>query len=217
MTNPTQPRLAGTALEVEHDTRLRKMNRIATALKKQGDMDGAIEMLQDIKQYILDEGMRGLTSDLLRLPKYMQQAGRFAEAITEIKWLIDNPARLCFKRAQSWTDHHVPFFHQRHLADTHKAAALICKREKNDQLYKHHSELASHHHAKSRRLNALLRAEEKVRREAFEQEKAKWKNHQASAEDQPLLREAARALLHGDQAKAMQVMTAIAKRRAKPG
>lgn len=113
-----------------------QLDRQATALKKAGDMDGAIAALRKRKALL---GVQ-YTDD--KLAKYLQAAGRFNEAMTEIQWLLDNTyawARIMF-------DHQPPSVqllqHTIRAAQIHGAASLICKRAKQPALEAEHSALS---------------------------------------------------------------------------
>lgn len=115
-----------------------RLEREATALKQAGDWNGAIEALR--KSAVL----RGISGGDTRLAKYLQQAGRFDEAMAEIKTLIDDSgawAKSNFGHQPSNVQHC-----QRAgwLARIHDDAILLCKREKQ-------SDLLATHEAESKR------------------------------------------------------------------
>ena len=60
------------------------LNREATQAKKAGDIDRAVALLQKAK------AIAGQDYDDTRLAKFLEAAGRFDEAMVEVKWLLDN-------------------------------------------------------------------------------------------------------------------------------
>lgn len=65
-----------------------KFLREATAKKKAGDMDGAIESLRDAYKVISKTSINYTIDPYLRLPLYLQQAGKNDEAWSEFNRLI---------------------------------------------------------------------------------------------------------------------------------
>lgn len=112
-----------------------QLDRQATALKKAGDLKGAIAALQKRK------AIMGLQWQDDKLAKYLQAAGRFDEAMAEIQWLLDN--------SHAWAQ--ALFGHQPtsvqllqrtiRCGQIHGAAALICKRAKHHDLQAQHERL----------------------------------------------------------------------------
>lgn len=140
------------AFEKSDDTRL---NQIATAFKKAGDMASAIKTLRKIKA---DSG--DVYADT-KLAKYLQSAGLFDESMREIQWLLDH--------SHAWAK--ALFGHQPvciiqcqragWCARVHSAAALICKRSKQPELQAKHQEFYERYLSISRRLRPIGNADEK--------------------------------------------------------
>lgn len=108
------------------------LDRKATALKKAGDWDGAIAALRRRKALL------GVEYQDDKLAKYLQAAGRFDDALSEIQWLLDNTHAWA-----QWGLSHQPasvLLCQRTIrrGQIHNAAALICKRAKAHELQAHH-------------------------------------------------------------------------------
>lgn len=109
-----------------------QLDRRATALRKAGDWDGAIDALRRRKELMGEQWADD------KLAKYLQRAGRFDEAMAEIAWLVEH--------AQAWAAwgfaHQPASVLQRqragYLARVHGAAMLICKREARADLLAHH-------------------------------------------------------------------------------
>lgn len=67
------------------------LHRNATALKSEGDLDGAINLLLQAKTLANQNPISCPIDSWLRLPLFLQQAGRFDEAMAEFNELLENP------------------------------------------------------------------------------------------------------------------------------
>lgn len=138
-----------------------ELNREATKAKAAGNWDAAIALLRKAK------AIRGALYDDVRLAKFLQQAGRFDEAITEIQWLIDH--------ANAWAEetlsnHPRSMRRQQqagHMSRIHREAALICKREKMENLRRQHE--AEHLRWRDifEKLEPVVEAERQRRKDEF--------------------------------------------------
>ena len=134
-----------------------QLDRQATAAKKRGDWDAAITALRKRKALLGDQWVDD------KLAKYLQQAGRFEEAMLEMQWLLNH--------SQAWsrlTFGHQPVSvqqsqHAGHSARLHKAAALICKREAQFEVQAKHEHLADSYMSIRVRLEPIANAERKAR------------------------------------------------------
>lgn len=101
-----------------------QLDRQATALKRAGDMDGAIAALQRRK------ALHGELWTDDKLAKYLQQAGRFDEALQEVEWLAENShewARQVFGHQPATVRQRQRVVQVVHVLE---AGVLICKRAK---------------------------------------------------------------------------------------
>lgn len=138
-----------------------QLDRQATALKKAGDWGGAIAALQKRK------AIMGLQWQDDKLAKYLQAAGRFDEAMTEIQWLLDN--------SHAWAV--ASFSHQpastllkqraTRRSQIHGAAALICKRAKRADLQAEHERLRDACWELKEKLTPVAEADMKQRMRAW--------------------------------------------------
>ncbi|CAM5787543.1 hypothetical protein ACFOHU_07985 [Ottowia pentelensis] len=133
-----------------------KLDRRATGLRRAGDWDGAIAALRQRKALMGEQWMDD------KLAKYLQRAGRFDEAMAEIQWLLDH-SQARARRALG----HQPVSaqqagHATHCMLVHRAAALICQRERRADLQAHHEHLAERYGAIRQRLAPIARAEMKA-------------------------------------------------------
>lgn len=125
---PTAPAMSmSISFSVRDMSDYRRLNREATQAKGR-DWARAVALLQEAKAL---EGDRYFDT---RLAKFLQEAGRFEEALAEIQWLLDRvelrlPSVSGSKRARH---------RARLVADIHHDAALICRREGRDNLAAEH-------------------------------------------------------------------------------
>lgn len=124
VTYETLPKYAGgtgTSITATIDEETAELNREATRLKNAGDWDGAIVALKKARERT--------DSDDLRLPLFLQQAGRFDEAMTEFNRIL---SRVDERFARDLS--HQPEFIQKGQALHEKATIydkmrLACKRQ----------------------------------------------------------------------------------------
>jgi len=150
-----------------------QLDRRATALKKAGDWDGAIAALRQRKALL------GVQWDDDKLAKYLQQAGRFDEAMAEIQWLLDHSQARVRKLFGHQPVSAQQASHARFSGGMHRAAALICKREGRSDLAATHATVADRYMAIVQRLDPIGRAEIEARSQ--EREAA----HRAAMEADP--------------------------------
>lgn len=150
----------GLAFEESEFSRLKKE---AKALKRAGDLDGAIASLQRAKA--TQEDMYQDT----KLALYLQKAGRFEEAMEEFAWLLTNSTAW----AQAMFGHQPVSVIQGQRAGwcarIHAKARLACEREKRLDLAAEHALLAEKYMRISQRLRPLGDAEVKARSAAWEE------------------------------------------------
>lgn len=106
------------------------LHRAATAMKDSGDVDKAIYALQKAQKLMRESSFSHTTESWLRLPLFLQQGGKFDEAMVEFDRLLDDTdARIADEFS------HQPEFIQ-HGATHHVRATiydkmrLACKRQK---------------------------------------------------------------------------------------
>lgn len=128
-----------------------QLDRQATAFKKAGDWDGAIAALRQRKSLL------GLRWDDLKLAKYLQQAGRFDEAMAEVQWLLDQAPAYCQALFGHQPQAIVQCQEVGYRARLHAGAALICKRAKAVELQAHHQAQADRLGEEALRLRPLSR------------------------------------------------------------
>lgn len=140
-----------------------RLNKQATALKKAGDLDGAIEVLRQVK------ALQGDLYQDTRLAKFLQHSGAIDAALTEIQWLLDH--------SQAWAQ--ALFGHQPvsiiqcqragWCSRVHADAALICKRAKRPELQAQHEQLQERYASIRSRLKPLADADLKAKFSALEE------------------------------------------------
>ncbi|MBX9836008.1 MAG: hypothetical protein K2X65_07510 [Burkholderiaceae bacterium] len=129
------------------------LEKKATALKKEGDWDGAIAALRKAK------ALHGGLYQSTRLAKFLQQAGHLEEALQEIEWLVEHsqewakamfahqPAAVLQRQRVGW------------LIRVHGDAVLICKRTKRSDLQAEHEQKKDAYASLLEQINPVADAE----------------------------------------------------------
>lgn len=143
-----------------------ELDRRATALKRSGDWDGAIAALRERKAVF------GVQWTDTKLAKYLQQAGRFDEAMAEIQWLIDHSQAWA-----AWGMSHQPASVMQcqrvsYIARLHGAAVLICKRAGRADLMARHQTQRDTYAALQAKLEPIANADAKRDRQELEEANA---------------------------------------------
>lgn len=112
-----------------------ELEKNATALKKSGDLEGAIKLLK--KAFEMRQRTGGMQADsLTKYPLYLQAAGRLDEAIVAFSWLIYNAEKMVALAPEMIDE--PPFVIQEHtqrlLAGVYEKAALACRRSNRNDL-----------------------------------------------------------------------------------
>lgn len=143
-----------------------RLNKQATALKKAGDMPGAIAALRRVK------ALEGDLYQETRLAKFLQDAGQLDAALAEIQWLLDHSQA----QAQASFGHQPTSVIQCQRAGwcarVHAAAALICKRSKRLDMQVQHEALQARYAALAQRLRPLADTDRKTKFMAWEKAKS---------------------------------------------
>jgi tetratricopeptide (TPR) repeat protein len=82
------------------DDKLAELLRQATAFKDKNDWDAALTTLAEAKTLMLVSPVSYPAETWCKYPLYLQQAGRFAEAMTEFQFLLDDLERRARRDAQ---------------------------------------------------------------------------------------------------------------------
>lgn len=82
------------------DDRVAELLKQATVLKEQKEWDAALVVLFEAKQLMLVSPVSYPAATWCKYPLYLQQAGRFEEAIVEFQFLLDDLERRARKDAQ---------------------------------------------------------------------------------------------------------------------
>lgn len=142
-----------------------KLERLATRLKKEGNLEGAIVALRRANDSGGDVGTR--------LAKYLQQAGRIDEALTEIQRLLDGSDA----RAKALFSHQPTSVILRqktgYRARIHKDAALICKRARRFDMQAHHEGKYESLMELVWKIDDVADADQAARRSAWDEARAK--------------------------------------------
>lgn len=82
------------------DDRVAELLRQATAFKDQKDWDAALTVLAEAKRLMLVSPVSYPAETWCKYPLYLQQAGRFEEAISEFQFLLDDLERRARRDSQ---------------------------------------------------------------------------------------------------------------------
>ncbi len=139
------------------------LEKQATALKKEGDWDGALAALRKVK------ALHGGLYQSTRLAKFLQQAGHLDEALQEIEWLVEH--------SQQWAK--AMFAHQPAvvlqcqrvgwLVRVYGDAVLICKRAKRTDLQAEHEQKKAAYASLLEKLKPVADAERAALTKGWEQ------------------------------------------------
>ncbi|MDP3652445.1 MAG: hypothetical protein Q8R67_12255 [Rhodoferax sp.] len=151
-----------TSLIFERDEIFADLNRRATDAKAQKDWSTAIELLRQAKARQGDEYQEP------RLALFLQQAGRFDEAMVEIEWLLARISSQCdaqFPNASTLLQQYS--IASRH-ASIHEKARLICHREKRHEMAASHQILHDQFQKKADALGRRMDRERQKKHEALQ-------------------------------------------------
>lgn len=155
-------------IETRRDEETAALMREATAAKNVGDWPRAIDCLQRAKMRM---GSGHTIDAWLRLPVFLQQAGRFSEAMTEFAWLIERvnarDPRLIFNGG--------PYLVQRQvatcLAHIYDKMRLACKREKLPEQAERYASMKDEQDDLADKLERQVEKERKSERAAYERKR----------------------------------------------
>lgn len=158
----------GVGIEINHDEETASLHREATRLMDAGDWDGSIAALYKAQERMRNSSTGFPIEQWVRLPLYLQQAGRFDEAMAEFNRLLDEVEAL---RGKEFCHHPERFwkgfsFHPK--AVIFDKMRLACKRQNlPDQAAKYEA-LRDEYSAKHRQFQDEFRA---WRKEDMEQKR----------------------------------------------
>lgn len=119
---------------MSNETAIAELNKVATALKRDGDMKGAIAALRRVKV------LSGKAYAETRLAKFLQEAGNTEQALKEIDWLLNHSHAW----AKAMFGHQPESIMERQrlgwCSRIHADAVLICKRAKRPDLQAMHEQ-----------------------------------------------------------------------------
>ena len=155
-----------------------KLDRQATAHKKAGNMDAAIAALRQRKALL------GLDYRDDKLAKYLQDAGRFDEAMAEIDWLLATCQAYALNTFAHQPTSVIQSQRCHHMASIHAAAVLICQRAQRPDLQALHEQRRDAYQQLRAKLEPVAKADKK-------QHWAFWENARLAG-DMAAMREFAR-------------------------
>lgn len=152
------------------DDHLADLNRQATAAKDRKDWDTAVQMLRQAKAH------QGEMYQDTRLAAYLQQAGRFDEAMAEFEWLLQRVPEQCKAQTASHSQTHLYACAVRRYETIHNAIRIAAKRAKRLGLVEKHQALVDTYQSESEKLEPILEREWKAERKANEARKENEKS-----------------------------------------
>lgn len=147
------------------ETELQRLNKQATALKKAGDMDGAIAALRRAK------ASQGDLYEDTKLALYLQQAGRFDESMAEFAWLLTHSSDCSQAMFGHQPNSVIQAQRATWCARIHAKAQLACEREMRLDLAAEHAQRAEKYMSIAQRLRPLGDQEIKAKRAAWDEAK----------------------------------------------
>jgi len=112
------------------EDKIRDLNKEATQLSKNKEWDEAIECLEESQKLSLKIHVEYPIKHYLRLPLFLQQAGRFDESRVEFKRLIASTKRRMHRKPKHYGEAAWEASMHAELAAIYDKMRLACKREK---------------------------------------------------------------------------------------
>ncbi|PHM18074.1 MAG: hypothetical protein CJD30_03685 [Sulfuricurvum sp. PD_MW2] len=106
------------------------LHKQATVFSKNGDLDSAILTLYRVKERMLISNVFYTIDQWTRLPKFLQKAGKFNDAIIELNFLIEDVERRHFHYGKGLSKDDIKKSINYDLYGIYHAMSLIYKREK---------------------------------------------------------------------------------------
>lgn len=107
------------------------LHREATRMKVAGDWDGAVSALQKAQELMRNSNVINTTESWVRLPLFLQQAGRFEEAMEEFNRLLNEIDTLKAKESSQFPDKFRLGFTHHPRAVIYDKMRVACKRQKS--------------------------------------------------------------------------------------
>jgi len=160
-------------MQVQHspqNIKIQQLNKEATQLKKYGNISAAIENLKQVHSLMLDSPCHSIEA-WLRLPKFLQAAGRFDEAVRVLEdvigYAIDDKLNPIPENALGACEHAKEALKHRNLVNLYKGKQLVCKRENRLDLVADCEEKVRYHAGESARLKPIVEQEINERSEKY--------------------------------------------------
>jgi tetratricopeptide (TPR) repeat protein len=165
-----------TVTRTELDLKISALCREATTYKDV-DWDKAVACLQEAKALMKkSKVVRGIET-WTRLPVFLQQAGRFNEAIKEFKWLLKTVGS---RRKKEFKHIEYPTFFECYTHLDHSVIydkmRMVCKREKRDEDMKKYQALCEQHRFLYEELKPIVEKERIEHSEVLAQKRELWRN-----------------------------------------
>jgi len=158
-----------TSVVFERDDVLADLNRRATAARDEKNWDKAIGLLQQAKRHE-GQGYRDT-----RLAMYLQQGGRFEEAMREFEWLLSTVPYHCDMSSAPMTDAFRNYSIALEHTNIHNKIRIAASRENRADLVSKHLELCQQYQDTVDKLKPVIEREWKKERLAYAAKEARLK------------------------------------------
>lgn len=141
----------------DNDQKISELNKQATQYSS-SDINKAIECLEVVWELIPNAMMNYGAKGYVRLPKFLQQAGRFDEAkqkFNELILLADYHAEQASK-THDLKEFYCPFCKELFLSEVYDAMRIVYKREKLMEDVEHFKKLSEFHYQESQKYGEQL-------------------------------------------------------------
>lgn len=149
------------SVTVERDEVLAELNRLATDAKAANDWPRAVGLLQQAKRHL------GTAYQDTRLAMYLQQAGRFDEAMKEFDWLLSMVPAQCdastVPMSAAYRRYRIALLN----AAIHNKIRIAASREKRVDLVSRHQVLYEEYEAETAKLKPVIEREWKKERATY--------------------------------------------------
>jgi len=139
----------------------------ATRLDNAGDLPGAIEQLYKANQIERASGIDHGVKRSLRLPLFLQKAGRFDESIVEFHAVIDELPERVKRLSPSISENIKEAGLQSDLSIVYDKMRLACKREGKPSEAARYASISAEHDKKWEELQVIIESERKARSAAW--------------------------------------------------
>lgn len=152
----------------ELDEKIARLHREATACKDAGDWGGAIDRLTDAVALMERSGISYPDERWLRLGIFLQQAGRFDDAMRYFERMLNDTDRRIAKESSHCSELVQRRFGHIRRAHIYDKMRLACRRQGKPEDAKNYEQLATTKQHEAELLEPLIEEESERRRAEFD-------------------------------------------------